>query len=145
MKGTCFLKGLALFMLVFGLAQDIVAGPGHGHGYYGYTGPSSGGTGEQPYGYTGPGSGGTGEQPITIKQAKTLPDHAFVVVEGKIERAVGKELYVLNDGTDTIYVEIDHKHWYGLSVGADDVVIIYGEIDREWNHIEIEAHRVIKK
>jgi uncharacterized protein (TIGR00156 family) len=96
-------------------------------------------------GYTGPGGGGTSDQPITIKQAKTLRDHAFVVVEGKIERAVGKKLYVLNDGTDTVYVEIDKHHWNNLTVGPNDVVIIYGEVDREWNRIEIETRRIVKK
>jgi uncharacterized protein YdeI (BOF family) len=57
-----------------------------------------------------PGGGGTSDQPIAIKQAKTLPDHAFVAEEGKIDRTVGKKLYILNEGTNTVYVEIDNHH-----------------------------------
>jgi uncharacterized protein (TIGR00156 family) len=117
-----YLKGLVFIILAFGFVSGLMA-----------------------QGYTGPGGGGTSDQPITIKQAKTLPDNAFVVVEGKIERAVGKKLYILNDGTDTVYVEIDKHHWYNLTVGPNDVVIIYGEVDREWNRIEIETRRIVKK
>jgi uncharacterized protein (TIGR00156 family) len=122
MKKKHLLKGLVFLMLAFGLASELAA-----------------------QGYTGPGGGGSAEAPISIKQAKTLPDDTFVVVEGKIERAVGKDRYVLNDGTDTVNVEIDKKLWYNFTVGPDDVVIIYGEIDRNWNGIEIEAKRILKK
>ena len=122
MEKKHLLKGLVFLMLAFGLAGELAA-----------------------QGYTGPGGGGSAEAPITIKQAKTLPDDALVVVEGKIERAVGNERYVLNDGTDTINVEIDKKLWYNFTAGPNDVVIIYGEIDRNWNGKEIEAHRIVKK
>jgi uncharacterized protein (TIGR00156 family) len=117
-----YLKGLVFITLTFGFASGLMA-----------------------QGYTGPGGGGTGDQPVTIKQAKTLRDHAFVVLEGKIERAVGKKRYILNDGADTVYVEIDKRHWYDLTVGPDDVVVIYGEVDRERNQIEIETRRIVKK
>ncbi|MDR2245598.1 MAG: NirD/YgiW/YdeI family stress tolerance protein [Treponema sp.] len=117
-----YLKGLVFIMLAAGFVSGLTA-----------------------QGYTGPGGGGAGDQPVSIKQAKTLGDHARVVLEGKIERAVGKKRYILNDGTDTVYVEIDKHHWDNLTVGPNDVVIIYGEVDREWNRIEIETRRIVKK
>jgi len=76
--------------------------------------------GDKWWGYTGPGNGSAGAFPdvpvITIKQAKTMRDDAFVALEGRIERAVKKDLYILTDGEDSITVEIDKHLWYGLTV-----------------------------
>jgi uncharacterized protein (TIGR00156 family) len=96
--------------------------------------------GAQEGGYTGPSIGVSG-----IREAKRMWDESPVVLEGKIERFVGNEKYVLNDGNDTIIVEIDQELWYGLSVGADDVVVVYGEVDKNYGRVEIEVDRVIKK
>jgi uncharacterized protein (TIGR00156 family) len=52
---------------------------------------------------------------------------------------------MFSDGSDTIIVEIDHDLWYGLSVGESDVVVIYGEVDKNYGRVEIDVDRVVKK
>jgi uncharacterized protein (TIGR00156 family) len=91
-------------------------------------------------GYTGPSIGVSG-----IQDAKRMWDESPVVLEGKIERFVGNEKYMFSDGSDTIIVEIDHDLWYGLSVGEADIVVIYGEVDKNYGRVEIDVDRVVKK
>jgi uncharacterized protein (TIGR00156 family) len=91
-------------------------------------------------GYTGPSIGIS-----TIQDAKRMWDESPVALEGKIERFVGDEKYMFTDGGDSIIVEIDNDSWRGLSVGAADVVIIYGEVDKNFGRTEIEVDRIVKK
>jgi uncharacterized protein (TIGR00156 family) len=96
------------------------------------------------------GGGYTGPSSVTVSKvsdAKKLPDDAKVTLEGKIERRLGNEKYLFNDGQDTITLDIDDDEWRGLSVGADDVVIIYGEVDRSpfRAEVQIEVDRIEKK
>ncbi|MDR1363570.1 MAG: NirD/YgiW/YdeI family stress tolerance protein [Spirochaetaceae bacterium] len=91
-------------------------------------------------GYTGPSINIS-----SIQEAKKMWDESPVSLEGRIERFVGDEKYMFMDGTDTIIIEIDNDVWRGLSVGASDVVVIYGEVDKNFGQIEIEVDRVVKK
>ncbi|MDR1301901.1 MAG: NirD/YgiW/YdeI family stress tolerance protein [Treponema sp.] len=92
-------------------------------------------------GYTGPSS-------VSISKAsevKTMPHDADVVLEGRIESYLGNEKYLFNDGSGTVILEIDNDEWNGLEVGADDVVIIYGEVDKKLQRIEIEVEKIEKQ
>jgi uncharacterized protein (TIGR00156 family) len=95
---------------------------------------------EQRGGYTGPSI-----DISTIQEAKRMRDESPVALEGKIERFVGDEKYIFTDGNDTIVIEIDNDVWRGLSVGADDVVVIYGEVDKNFGRTEIEVDRIVRK
>jgi len=100
------------------------------------------------WGYTGSGgaSGSLRDVPVTsVKQARNMRDDAAVAVEGKIERVLKRELYLLNDGDDSITVEIERHLWYGLIVSPDDTIIIYGELDKNKDRVVLEARRIIKK
>lgn len=35
----------------------------------------------------------------------------FVTLKGNITRHVGKDLYEFSDGTGSVYLDIDRKHW----------------------------------
>jgi uncharacterized protein (TIGR00156 family) len=72
-------------------------------------------------------------------------DESPVALEGKIERFIGDEKYVFTDGSGTIIAEIDNDVWRGLSVGAADVVVIFGEVDGHYDRVEIEVDRIVKK
>jgi uncharacterized protein (TIGR00156 family) len=91
-------------------------------------------------GYTGPSI-----DISAIQEAKRMRDESPVALEGKIERFLGDEKYVFADGSDTIVIEIDNDVWRGLSVGADDVVVIYGEVDKNFGRTEIEVDRIVRK
>ena len=82
----------------------------------------------------------------TVAQAKSLRDDAWVVLEGKIVRQIKHEMYEFQDSTGSISIDIDDKRWHGQTVTASDTVRIEGEVDKDWNDIEIDVKtvRVIK-
>jgi uncharacterized protein (TIGR00156 family) len=90
-------------------------------------------------GYTGPGATG-----VSVADARVLRDDAHVRLRGKISQHVGGERYQFVDASGSIHVEIDADVWQGQSVGADDLVEIEGEIDKDWNSVEIEVERLRK-
>ncbi|MDR0965125.1 MAG: NirD/YgiW/YdeI family stress tolerance protein [Myxococcales bacterium] len=92
-------------------------------------------------GFNGPGSA-TQSTPKTISEAKKLPDDAWVVLRGKITRALGDEKYEFRDDTGTITVEIDQKVWRGLSVDEKILVEIQGEVDRDLMSVEIDVKKI---
>lgn len=91
-------------------------------------------------GFLGPKSGVT-----TVKEALSAWDDTLVEIKGKIIAQVGHEKYKFSDGKDTIIIEIDDDDWGGFSVGPDEVVTIYGEVDGNGVFAnEIDVKRIIK-
>lgn len=88
--------------------------------------------------------GFTGPSPAvsSVAQAKTLRDDAWVVLEGNIIRQVGHELYEFRDNSGTVYIEVDHKYWMGQSVSPADKVRIEGEVDRDWDGMDIDVKSI---
>ena len=84
------------------------------------------------------------EKSITVAQALTLPDDAWVILEGYIKKQTAKEKYLFSDSTGSVTIEIDKDKWRGLSVGPDDKVRITGEVDRGFRRIEIEVKQISK-
>ncbi|MGV3345616.1 YgiW/YdeI family stress tolerance OB fold protein [Enterobacteriaceae bacterium LUAb1] len=78
----------------------------------------------------------------SVAQAKTLRDDTWVVLEGSIVKQVGHELYEFRDNSGTVYVDIDDKRWMGQSVTPDDKVRIEGEVDKDWNSVEIDVKNI---
>ncbi len=91
-------------------------------------------------GYTGPGAA-----PMTVAEALKLGDEAWVSLTGRIDRQLGHENYQFRDDTGTVALEIDDDAWGGLTVGPNDVVVIHGEVDKDWTRFEIEVDRIAKK
>jgi uncharacterized protein (TIGR00156 family) len=115
----------ALFAgMSFGVSaqEGFVSAEGQGYSQGGFKGPTPG--------------------VASVTQVKTLRDDAWVVVEGNIIRQVGHELYEFKDATGTIYVEIDDKRWMGQTLSPADKVRLEGEIDKDWNSVEIDVKTV---
>lgn len=92
-------------------------------------------------GFTGPQAQGAN----TVAGALKAWDDTMVTLKGNIIRQVAHEKYEFKDSTGVIIVEIDDDKWYGLSVGPNDVVEIYGEVDSEiYRKNEIDV-KFIKK
>lgn len=92
-------------------------------------------------GYKGPSL----SQSITsVQEAMTLRDDAYVKMRGKIIKHSHKDKYIFSDGTGDITIEIDKDKWRGLSVDADDLVEIVGEVDKDWNSVEIDVDYITK-
>ena len=93
-------------------------------------------------GYIHGGFSGPAPALTTVAVAKTLRDDAWVVLEGNITRQIGHELYEFKDTSGTIMAEIDAKYWMGQSVTPATRLRIEGEIDRDWNSLEVDVKSV---
>ncbi|WP_077927082.1 YgiW/YdeI family stress tolerance OB fold protein [Wohlfahrtiimonas populi] len=104
-----------------------------------YTGPQ--GDANTNGRYNGP----TLSQSITtVREAKTLRDDVHIKMRGKIVKHSHKDKYIFSDGTGEVTVEIDRDEWNGLNINADDIVEIGGEIDKDWNTIEMDVDYIAK-
>ncbi|HIF3242318.1 TPA: YgiW/YdeI family stress tolerance OB fold protein [Salmonella enterica] len=93
----------------------------------------------QQGGFSGPNGSST-----TVESAKSLRDDAWVTLRGNIVERISDDLYVFKDATGTINVDIDHKRWNGLTVTPQDTVEIQGEVDKDWNSVEIDVKQISK-
>lgn len=82
----------------------------------------------------------------SVAQAKALSDNAWVILEGSIIKQIEHERYEFRDSTGSIHVEIDDELWLGQSAVPNDKVRIEGEVDNDWNRVEIDVKslRVLK-
>ncbi|OAT29356.1 YgiW family protein [Proteus myxofaciens ATCC 19692] len=78
----------------------------------------------------------------TVIKAKDLSDDTWVVLTGKITKKIGDELYVFEDNTGGINVDIDNKRWKGQTVTPENTVRIEGKIDKEWTSTEIDVKQI---
>lgn len=105
----------------------------------GFSGPDSQSTTQRQGGFVGPNVSNT-----TVEKAKGLRDDSWVVLDGNIVRKVGKELYEFRDASGSVNVDIDDDVWGGLTVTPKDKVRIEGEVDKDWNSVEIDVKRITK-
>jgi uncharacterized protein (TIGR00156 family) len=81
---------------------------------------------------------------ISVAKAKKMTDNSYVSLQGKIVRHFHKDKYLFQDKSGQIQIEIDDHKWQNLSVNAQDLVEIYGEIDKDWDSIEIDVKSIRK-
>ena len=129
---TPFAAAVAL-ALIIALSAPAAFAQGKG-------GFQSGGGFQAGGGYTGP-----GPAIITVEQAKSMSDDTHVALKGYIIQSLGNKDYLFKDDTGTINVEISAKRWQGQNIGPNDLVIIHGEVDKEWTRVEIEVKQIIKQ
>lgn len=88
--------------------------------------------------------GFTGDVAVTsIRDALALRDDSKVVVEAKILRQTGKKSYIIADASGQAEAEISQKDFCGQSVGPDNTVRIFGEIDKELGRTIIDADYLV--
>ncbi|MBA0164345.1 YgiW/YdeI family stress tolerance OB fold protein [Pectobacterium versatile] len=80
----------------------------------------------------------------TVDKAKDLRDDSWVTLSGNIEKRIGDENYLFRDATGTMEVEIDHKRWNGQMVSPTDKVEIQGELDKDFNSVELDVKQIRK-
>ncbi len=103
----------------------------------GFSGPDQ--STQRQGGFVGPNVSST-----TVEKAKGLRDDSWVVLEGNILRKVGKELYEFRDASGSVNVDIDDDVWGGLTVTPKDKVRIEGEVDKDWNSVEIDVKKITR-
>ena len=128
------MKKLAAMVAVMALCSAPVLAAQQG----GFSGPTTP-TQSQSGGFVGPNGSIT-----TVASAKSLRDDAWVTLRGNIVERISDDLYVFKDATGTVNVDIDHKRWNGVTVTPQDVVEIQGEVDKDWNSVEIDVKQISK-
>lgn len=78
----------------------------------------------------------------TVIKAKDLSDDTWVILTGKITKKIGDELYVFEDSTGAINVDIDKKRWRGQTITPENTVRIEGKMDKEWTSTEIDVKQI---
>ncbi len=88
------------------------------------------------------GFSGPGPAVVSVKEALNMWDDSFIMLRGNIVQHLGDDRYLFKDATGTIRVEIDHDQWFGQNVTPTDTVELAGELDKEWNSVEVEVKRI---
>ena len=127
------MKKFAAVIAVMALCSTPVMAAEQG----GFSGPST--TQSQAGGFQGPNGSVT-----TVESAKSLRDDNWVTLRGNIVERISDDLYVFKDASGTINVDIDHKRWNGVTVTPKDTVEIQGEVDKDWNSVEIDVKQIRK-
>lgn len=92
-------------------------------------------------GFTGPKAE---PKAVKVSELQSLPDETIVVLEGKIVQQIDDERFQFADGTGTVTLDIDEDLWFGLTVGPEDTLRIYGELDKSYTKMEVEVKRIDK-
>ena len=80
-----------------------------------------------------------------VQEAIKASDDTPIMLTGYITQSLGNEDYLFKDATGEIKAEIDHESWQGQDVSPRDTVVIYGEVDNDWNEKTIDVDRIVKK
>jgi uncharacterized protein (TIGR00156 family) len=85
--------------------------------------------------YTGP---GVETLVNNAKDASHAKDETPVELTGYLVKSLGDEHYLFRDNTGDVEVEIDNALWRNIEVSSENKVILRGEVDDDWQGIEIE-------
>ena len=80
----------------------------------------------------------------TVTEVVSLPDDTPVVMRGRITKNMGNNIFVFEDGSGTIMLEIDEADWNGNTVRVDDIVTVYGSVDKGTNYTEVDVESIVK-
>ena len=80
----------------------------------------------------------------SVTEVVSLPDDTPVVMRGRITKNMGNNIFVFEDASGTIMMEIDEESWNGNTVRVDDIVTVYGSVDKGSNYTEIDVDSIVK-
>ena len=80
----------------------------------------------------------------SVTEVVSLPDDTPVVMRGRITKNMGNNIFVFEDASGTIMMEIDEESWNGNTVRVDDIVTVYGSVDKSSNYTEIDVDSIVK-
>ncbi len=80
----------------------------------------------------------------TVGQVKKMPDNSSVIVVGRITNSMGNGMYLFEDKTDTIMVNISDTAWRGKTVTSNENVKLHGQTDVLSDRTTIDVNYVEK-
>ncbi|WP_414147817.1 YgiW/YdeI family stress tolerance OB fold protein [Erwinia sp. BNK-24-b] len=84
------------------------------------------------------------ETVVKVKQAQEMKDDSWITLRGSIDKRISEDDYIFRDDTGTIKVDIDHKRWEGQTITPKDKVEIQGELDKDFNSVELDVKKIRK-
>ena len=91
------------------------------------------------------GFSGPGPEVMSAKRAATMRDDSRVFLRGHIIQKLAEDKYLFRDSSGTIIMDIDDGDWNGQTVSPEDIVEVYGKVDKDRDSVEIEVKRLQKK
>lgn len=91
-----------------------------------------------------PGKNNTNNQPSywSVTEVMTLPDNTPVKLRGRITKNMGDNIYMFEDSSGTVMLEIEEEDWNGKTVRVNDMVTIYGNVDKGPDYTEVDVYSV---
>ena len=80
----------------------------------------------------------------SVTEVVTLPNNSPVVMRGRITKNMGEQMYLFEDSSGNIMLEIDEEDWNGNTVRVNDIVTVYGKVDKGSNSVEIDVDSIQK-
>lgn len=74
-----------------------------------------------------------------VESALHASDDSPVRLTGRIVSSVGDHIYIFRDATGDIKVEIDDDLWRGKAITTRTLLMIRGEVDKEWSKLNIDV------
>lgn len=102
--------------------------------------PAAGAGAQEKVGFNGP-----GPDLATVAEVSKMKDDARVSLQGNLVKHLGDEVYLFQDATGAIEVEIEAEAWRGISVKPEDLIVISGEVDKDWSHTSIDVSSVSRQ
>ena len=87
---------------------------------------------------------GPGFIPVSVEQARQARAECPVMIRGNIKQYVGRSLYVFEDGSSSILVDIPEDKWPRQDVTPDCLVELRGEVRRSPKSVKIAVAKLVK-
>ena len=78
----------------------------------------------------------------SVTEVMTLPDNTPVKLRGRITKNMGDNIYMFEDSSGTVMLEIEEEDWNGKTVRVNDMVTIYGNVDKGPDYTEVDVYSV---
>ncbi|HII3829373.1 TPA: NirD/YgiW/YdeI family stress tolerance protein [Pasteurella multocida] len=82
----------------------------------------------------------------SVRAALNAQDDMPVSIEGYIVRQIDGDEFIFRDVAGSeIRIDVSDRAWNGQTIQPNDLIIIQGKVDKEWNKTDIDVKNIIKK
>ncbi len=77
-----------------------------------------------------------------VSEIKTMPDDAEVIIQGVIVKDLGDDMYMFQDNTGTVNIEIDEDLLENNTLTPQAIVLIEATVNKDGNITSLEAEEI---
>jgi uncharacterized protein (TIGR00156 family) len=85
------------------------------------------------------------ESVAMVKEAAAIETDTWVILTGKIITHIGDEIYIFQDATGEIRINIDNAIWAGLNFNPNLQVTIKGKVRNSISGVIVEVAKIEEK